>query len=182
MKNSLNSEITLVLGGISSGKSAFAEGLVSNPDLRKTYIATGQNTDGEMARKIAAHQMRRGTDWATVEVKTDIAGALENPTETDVFFLDCATFWLSNVMFSETHIENETTALLRAFETCPLPLVVISNEVGLGGISDNAMARKFARLQGQLNQDIASLATNVILVSAGLPMILKGQIPEFAND
>ena len=161
-------KLTLVLGGANSGKSAFAERLTRAAGLPKTYVATAQAFDDEMRAKIAKHRVDRGDDWDTVEAPMDIASALGN----GVTLVDCLTLWLSNHILADA--DPDTPAFLAAGVP---PVVCVSNEAGLGVVPDNAMARKFRSMQGQLNQDIAAKADLVVLVTAGIPMVLKGRLP-----
>ena len=161
-------KLSLVLGGANSGKSAFAERLTRAAGLPKTYVATAQAFDDEMRAKIAKHRVDRGDDWDTVEAPMDIASALGN----GVTLVDCLTLWLSNHILADA--DPDTPAFLAA---CVPPVVCVSNEAGLGVVPDNAMARKFRSMQGQLNQDSAAKADLVVLVTAGIPMVLKGRLP-----
>lgn len=162
-------KLTLVLGGANSGKSAFAETLTRAAGLHKTYVATAQAFDDEMRAKIAKHRVDRGIDWDTVEAPMDIASALGN----GVTLVDCLTLWLSNHILAE--VDLDTPTFLAA---CDAPVVCVSNEAGLGVVPDNTLARKFRSAQGQLNQDIAAASDLVVLVVAGIPMVLKGQLPK----
>ncbi|MGE0563240.1 MAG: bifunctional adenosylcobinamide kinase/adenosylcobinamide-phosphate guanylyltransferase [Pseudolabrys sp.] len=166
--------VTLVLGGARSGKSRYAESLVTTATPPWTYIATAQAGDGEMATRIAAHRSRRGGQWKTVEAPRDLAGALATP-DSSPHLVDCLTLWLSNIMLANADIEAEVVKLESALRATSVPIVLVSNEVGSGIVPDNALARQFRDWQGILNQRIATLATRVVLVVAGLPMIVKGE-------
>ena len=170
-------KVTLVLGGASSGKSAFAEALVLGAGKRALYLATAQALDAEMAERIARHRARRAAAWRTAEVPLDVAGALGRAAADEVVLLDCATLWLSNHMAHESDIDAEQAALIDALERCAPNVVVVSNEVGQGGVPDNVLARAFAQAQGRLNQAVAAHADLVVSVVAGLPMVLKGALP-----
>jgi len=165
-------KVTLILGGASSGKSAFAESLVKSCEKSATYLATAQAGDSEMAARIARHQQSRGEGWHLVEQPMDVATALAAFSLDDVVLLDCATLWLSNHMMAQSDLSAEQARLLRALADCPAPVVVVSNEVGLGGVADNALARRFAEMQGALNTALAAQADAVVLVAAGLPLAL----------
>ncbi|WP_306005437.1 bifunctional adenosylcobinamide kinase/adenosylcobinamide-phosphate guanylyltransferase [Aquicoccus porphyridii] len=169
-------QLTLVLGGIASGKSAFAEGLVRQSGKPMIYLATAQAFDDEMTQKIARHRKARGPDWHTIEEPLAVAQRLRDIAAGHCVLLDCATLWLSNHLLSDSDLEAETHALLAALADCTSDLVVVSNEVGLAGVPDNALARRFANAQGRLNQAIATRAARVILVTAGLPVTLKGPV------
>lgn len=168
--------LTLVLGGAASGKSLFAEKLVVQTGRDRVYLATSQAFDDEMRAKIARHIAQRGPDWTTIEQPIDVAAALACVTDTQAVLLDCATLWLTNVMLAEMDIEVETRKLLSAVADCRVPVVIVSNEIGLGLVPDNALSRQFREAQGLLNQRIAEIATTVVFVAAGLPMVLKGQL------
>jgi len=170
-------KVTLVLGGASSGKSAFAENLVISTGKTAIYLATGEAGDAEMADRIARHQRARGDGWRTVEVALDVAGELEKLSADSAVLLDCATLWLSNHMLAESDVLAEQSRLLAALERCAAPVVVVSNEVGLGGVAATTLARQFAQGQGALNIAIAARADTVVLITAGLPQVLKGALP-----
>lgn len=140
------------------------------------YLATAQAFDDEMTQKIARHRKARGPDWHTIEEPLAVAQRLRDIAAGHCVLLDCATLWLSNHLLSDSDLEAETHALLTALADCTSDLVVVSNEVGLAGVPDNALARRFANAQGRLNQAIAARAARVILVTAGLPVTLKGPV------
>lgn len=167
--------VTLVLGGARSGKSAFAEGLVESASPDRLYLATGQARDDEMHDRIASHQARRGLGWATVEAPIDLAQALESYTRADrPILVDCLTLWVTNLMLGELDIDVEFEKLVAAIRLLKGPVVFVSNEVGLGIVPDNAMARAFRDHAGRLHQLIAGLADEVYFVAAGLPLKMKG--------
>ncbi|WP_071673893.1 bifunctional adenosylcobinamide kinase/adenosylcobinamide-phosphate guanylyltransferase [Nioella nitratireducens] len=167
--------LTLVIGGAASGKSAHAEAQVRAMPGARVYIATAQAYDDEMRAKIARHQADRAAHgWRTVEAPLDVAGALTGARAGEVVLLDCATFWLSNLLLAERDWRTEAAALLTALETCAAPVVVVSNETGQGIVPENALARRFRQAQGELNQMLAARADRVIAVIAGLPLVLKG--------
>ncbi len=172
------SKITLVLGGASSGKSALAERLVTSAKGRAVYIATAQAFDGEMSDRIERHKTGRDDCWHTVEQPLDVAKVLDRMSADDVVLIDCLTMWLSNHMEADSDLTAEQARLVAALKFCAAPIVIVSNEVGLGGIAENALARRFGELQGRLNITVAAEAGLVITVIAGLPMVLKGTLPE----
>lgn len=169
-------KLTLVLGGAASGKSAYAEGLVMQAAPSRLYLATAQAWDDEMRAKLSTHRARRDATWATHDCPIDPAPALALARAGQAVLLDCATMWLSNLMLADHDIDAATEALLAALSCCPAPVVVVSNEVGLSVVPDNALARRFANAQGRLNQQIAARADRVIAVMAGLPLALKGPL------
>lgn len=165
--------MTLVLGGARSGKSRFAESLVSAAGAA-TYIATAEPRDGEMKSRIAAHQDRRGPSWQTREAPLDLAAAL---SEADMsgrpVLLDCLTLWLSNLMEDGRDIGGETDRLVSSLASLTCPVVMVSNEVGQGIVPANALARRFRDHAGALNQTMAAQADHVFFVTAGIPAQLK---------
>jgi adenosylcobinamide kinase/adenosylcobinamide-phosphate guanylyltransferase len=166
-----------VLGGAASGKSAFAEALVSATGRNRLYIATAQAFDAEMTAKIAAHRAARGPGWRTVEAPLDPAPVLRAASAQEVVLLDCATLWLSNLILAEADLAAAETALIDALAACAAPVVVVSNEVGQGLVPDTALGRRFRAAQGALNQRLAARADLAVLVVAGLPLVLKGTLP-----
>lgn len=170
--------LTLVVGAANSGKSAYAERLAEATGRPMTYIATAQAFDDEMRAKIAAHRARRGDGWTTVEAPLDLASALDDAQSDHVVLVDCMTLWLSNHLLSETAIEAEQARVLDSLASCAAPVVVVSNEVGAGVVPENALARRFRAAQGGLNQAVAARADLVVTVIAGLPLALKGALPQ----
>lgn len=170
-------KLTLVLGGVASGKSRFAEALVVRSGRPRTYIATAQPFDREMREKIAEHQRRRGRSWSTIEAPFDLPEALSNVPSEGAVLLDCLTLWLSNHLLRETADEALVEGLLAAIAATPAPIVTVSNDVGTAPVPDNRLGRKFQRLQGALNQRVAEQADLVVTVTAGLPQALKGELP-----
>ncbi len=165
--------ISLVLGGARSGKSAHAESLVSSMAGEPVYVATAEAHDAEMEARISAHRERRGECWTTVEAPLDLADAVLGASGKPVL-VDCLTLWLSNLLAADRDIAAETDRLLAALRVAASPVVLVSNEVGLGIVPDNALARNFRDLQGGLNQTVAAAADRVVFVAAGLPLVLKG--------
>jgi len=166
--------LTFVLGGARSGKSRYAEKLVTARPGPWTYIATAEAWDDEMRTRIAAHTTRRGEGWTTVEAPLALVEAIDaNDRAGKPVLIDCLTLWLSSVMLGGKAIAAEVDRLAFALSTARGPLVVISNEVGLSIVPDNKLARQFRDEQGLLNQRVAALAESVVFVAAGLPLILK---------
>jgi adenosylcobinamide kinase/adenosylcobinamide-phosphate guanylyltransferase len=168
--------VHFVLGGAASGKSDFAERLTRSRGGRWLYVATAEALDGEMTDKIAAHRARRGPGWRTVEAPLDPWRPLQDAGD-EVVLLDCVTLWLSNMLLSGTDIESAQEQLLSAIGSCPAPLVVVSNEVGLGVVPETPLGRRFRTAQGALNRALAERAGLVVLVVAGLPLVIKGRMP-----
>ncbi|HML44865.1 bifunctional adenosylcobinamide kinase/adenosylcobinamide-phosphate guanylyltransferase [Hyphomicrobium zavarzinii] len=166
--------LTLVLGGARSGKSRFAEDLVTSLPAPWTYVATAEAWDSEMKERIAHHIARRGDGWVTREAPLGLGDVLltqaGNPSPV---LIDCLTLWLTNVMLAERDVAAERERLLDALAAPGGPVVVVSNEVGLGIVPDNALARAFRDEQGRLNAAVAQRADRVVLMAAGLPLTLK---------
>lgn len=164
--------IALVLGGARSGKSRHAEALVTAHPPPWLYLATAEAGDAEMQARVAAHRARRGAEWRTVEVRRELAAALADVPDRPAL-VDCLTLWLSNLMLAEADIDREAAALEAALQRRTAPTVLVANEVGLGIVPENALARRFRDAAGLLNQRIATLADYVVFVAAGLPLVLK---------
>ncbi len=164
--------VTLVLGGARSGKSLYAEGLVAAQG-RAVYVATAEARDAEMAERIRRHRERRGAAWQTVEEPLELAAAIRDNPSGKPLLVECLTLWLSNIMEAGRDVDAEGRALVEALGGLEAPVVLVSNEVGLGIVPDNAAARAFADAAGRLNQAVAAAADRVVFVAAGLPMVLK---------
>jgi adenosylcobinamide kinase/adenosylcobinamide-phosphate guanylyltransferase len=165
--------LTLVLGGARSGKSRYAEGLITALPPPWIFVATAEAGDAEMAERIARHQARRVEDWRTLEAPHDLASALEGVDSGVPILVDCLTLWLSNRMLAGADVEAETACLETVLDGRQAPVVLVSNEVGFGIVPDNALARRFRDLQGGLNQRMAARAGRVVLMVAGLPLVVK---------
>lgn len=165
--------ITFVLGGARSGKSRFAEDLAIR-DGEAVYLATGTAGDGEMRARIELHRARRGPGWSTVEEPLDLAAALARLARPGrPVLVDCLTLWVGNLMMADRDLAAEADALDRALAAVAGPVVLVANEVGLGIVPDNALARSFRDAAGRLNQRVAARADTVFFVAAGLPLRLK---------
>ncbi len=171
-------QLTLVLGGAASGKSAFAERLACACAPRRLYIATGEPRDTEMQARINAHRARRGEGWRTTEAPRNLAPALTAAENGEVVLLDCATMWLANHMLAGNDTQSAWRVLRSALDSCAAPVIVVSNETGMGVVPENALGRAFRQAQGELNQKLAARAGLVVQVIAGLPQVLKGILPE----
>lgn len=167
------SGVTLVLGGARSGKSSFAEQLAESHAFPRTYIATAEAFDDEMAVRIARHrEARSGKGWQTVEAPLDPADSLR--AARGLVLIDCITVWLGNLMHHERPIAPAVEDLCSALADSDSRVIVVSNEVGLSIVPENAMARRFRDEQGLANQRLAAAADEVFLVTAGIPMRIKG--------
>jgi adenosylcobinamide kinase/adenosylcobinamide-phosphate guanylyltransferase len=162
-----------VLGGARSGKSRYAESLVTALPPPWLYVATAEAGDSEMVARVAAHQARRGPSWTTIETPRNVAETLGTHADTPTL-VDCLTLWLSNVVLADADVDAEIEQLDEALARAAAPIVLVANEVGFGIVPDSALGRRFRDLQGLLNQRIAARADRVVLVVAGLPLTLKG--------
>ncbi len=168
-------KITFVLGGARSGKSSFAEKRVEATALQPVYLATGRAYDDEMQSRIAIHRDRRGTQWQTVEEPLDLVGALEKNTGHDrCVLVDCLTLWITNLMMAERDVLAETEKLVASLPKLTGLVIFVSNEVGLGIVPENRMAREFRDFAGFAHQAVASVADEVYFLAAGLPLKMKG--------
>jgi adenosylcobinamide kinase/adenosylcobinamide-phosphate guanylyltransferase len=166
--------LTLILGGARSGKSRHAERLVLASGLAPVYVATARALDAEMAARIAEHRARRGASWRTIEEPLDLAGVLDREcADGRAVLVDCLTLWLTNLMIAKRPVRAEIAHLLELLPTLPGMFVLVSNEVGLGVVPTDAMARAFIDHAGWLHQRIAEQADDVVFMAAGLPLHLK---------
>ncbi|MDX8434940.1 bifunctional adenosylcobinamide kinase/adenosylcobinamide-phosphate guanylyltransferase [Mesorhizobium abyssinicae] len=165
--------LTFIIGGARSGKSAHAETLVTASPSPWAYIATAEAYDDEMRERIALHRARRGEGWATVDAPLDLAAAIEALPDQQPVLIDCLTLWLTNHMLAERDLDAECRRLVDVLSRPRGPWFVVSNEVGLGIVPDNALARRFRDAAGRLNQQVAAVANTVLLMVAGLPLKVK---------
>ena len=161
---------TLVLGGQRSGKSAFAERMFAE-HLPALYLATAEARDAEMTARIAAHRARRGRDWEMVEEPLAIAGVLAAARRP--VLVECLSLWVSNLLERKRDPVSETEALIAAVGARAVPTVAVSVEAGQGVVPANALARAWLDALGVTNQKLALAADRVVLVTAGLPLVLK---------
>ncbi|MCF4151240.1 bifunctional adenosylcobinamide kinase/adenosylcobinamide-phosphate guanylyltransferase [Dethiosulfovibrio sp. F2B] len=186
--------IVLVLGGARSGKSGFAQSLVSDQErhsLRTSvfYVATAGIEDDEMARRVARHRADRPDRWKTLEAQNDLVGTLEAIPSRSIVLLDCVTMMVTNLMFShrtewdgismedersvEQFVLREVDRMLAVFRRRELSAVLVSNEVGQGLVPPYPLGRIFRDIAGWANQRIAKEADSVYLMIAGIPQIIK---------
>ncbi len=161
-------QITFVLGGARSGKSRYAEALIAAHPAPWRYVATGQAFDDEMRVRIREHRDRRDASWQTVEAPLDLAGALDGGAPV---LVDCLTLWVNNLLLAGR--EPDWPCLLAALDARRAPSVLVSNEVGLGIVPDNALARRFRDVAGVLHGQVAARADRVVLMVAGIPVMVK---------
>ncbi|SIQ61139.1 adenosylcobinamide kinase /adenosylcobinamide-phosphate guanylyltransferase [Rhizobium sp. RU33A] len=172
-----HSRSILVLGGARSGKSRFAEGLARNSALEKFYLATGRAWDDEMRARIETHKADRAHDgWTTHEEPVDVVGALKALDKPErVILVDCLTLWVTNLMMEEGRdVDADGAELAASLGELQATVIFVSNEVGLGIVPENKMARAFRDHAGRLHQAIAAEAAEVYFIAAGLPLKMKG--------
>ncbi len=165
--------IILITGGARSGKSTRAEARLRAFAGRPVYIATAEALDDEMRERIAKHRARRGSEWLERETPLELVAALLETDGGGARLVDCLTLWLSNLMHAGRDWEKEAQLLVDALSGQKSPVVLVTNEVGLGIVPDNALARRFRDAAGILNQMVAQAADEVEFVVAGLPMRVK---------
>jgi adenosylcobinamide kinase / adenosylcobinamide-phosphate guanylyltransferase len=169
----------LVLGGARSGKTAFAERLALRAGGKPLYLATTQVLDDEMRIRVESHRAARAGRFSTREEPVMLSRAiLESGQEHDVILVDCLTLWITNLLMASGDIAtavSELCATLMEFHSAKV--ILVSNEVGLGIVPENAMARTFRDLAGSTHQRLAEICDDVYFVAAGLPFTLKGEQP-----
>ncbi|MEO3998850.1 bifunctional adenosylcobinamide kinase/adenosylcobinamide-phosphate guanylyltransferase [Mesorhizobium sp. CAU 1732] len=169
----MSHSLTFILGGARSGKSRHAEDLIAAHPAPWTYVATAQALDDEMRERIAHHRARREEGWRTVDAPLDLVGALDAIDDGQPVLVDCLTLWLTNIMLAERDVDAESQRLADCLGRPRGPWFVVANEVGLGIVPDNALARRFRDAAGRLNQMVAARADGVLFMVAGLPMRVK---------
>lgn len=166
----------LVLGGARSGKTSFAERLAMRGGEKPLYLATAQALDGEMLERVRLHQQQRHKRFSTLEEPLELPTALKAAAKThDVILVDCLTLWITNLLGVNRNVAeavDELAALLPQIDTARV--ILVSNEVGLGIVPDNPLARTFRDLSGAAHQRLAEICEEVHFIVAGLPMTLKG--------
>jgi len=170
-----------VLGGARSGKTAYAERLAQQLGRAPAYLATAKALDAEMAERVANHKAQRHHRFATIEEPLDLAGALLAARhDHDLIVVDCLTLWLSNLLGSGGDVGAAVDALVTVLDTLSeTRIILVSNEVGGGIVPENKLARSFRDLAGSTHQRVATVAGNVYFIAAGLPMALKGSLPDW---
>ena len=170
----------LILGAVRSGKSRYAAELAREPGCPVTFIATGAALDDEMAARIAAHRASRPAAWAVVEEPIHLAAALAATAGANrVVLVDCLTLWLTNLLCGDDPdaLRRESRSLLETLPAMPGHCVLVANEVGLGIIPVNPLARRFADEAGAIHQGLAGICDRVVFMVAGLPLIVKTSAP-----
>lgn len=180
MQEPHRNRVTLVLGGVRSGKSRFALEIASRAP-KVTFVATARASDEEMRRKIERHRGERPAHWRTREEPLQLAETISAEQDaSEITIVDCLTLFAANLM--EAHGEDQAAtdaaidALCLALARADRPIVLVSNEVGSGIVPEYAAGRQFRDLLGDMNQRVAAVADNVVLMIAGLPLVLKGSL------
>ncbi|MBD8065536.1 bifunctional adenosylcobinamide kinase/adenosylcobinamide-phosphate guanylyltransferase [Devosia sp. PTR5] len=170
---------TLVLGGARSGKTAFAERLALHAGARPAYLATASVLDGEMRDRVSTHKASRGVEFTTIEEPLALSQTIVRAgAQHDVILVDCLTLWITNLLMANEDVATAVSDLYATLtEFRQAKVVLVSNEVGLGIVPDNAMARTFRDLAGSAHQRLAEICDDVYFVAAGLPLTLKGDAP-----
>jgi adenosylcobinamide kinase/adenosylcobinamide-phosphate guanylyltransferase len=179
MQETFRKSVTLVLGGVRSGKSRFAQQLAARFNS-VAFVATAPCTDEEMQAKILRHQQERPAEWHTIEEPLELARVLEeNSGRYDVLLVDCLTLFASNLLHADTEgsdSEERIQSLCRGLTATSSSVVLVSNEVGSGVVPAYPLGRQYRDLLGEINQKVAAIADNVLLMVAGLPLVLKGRL------
>jgi len=170
----------LILGGARSGKSSLAQDIAARRWPRPVYLATAEILDDEMAERVRLHRKARARRWRCVEEPLEIARIIRRGIpDTDGLLVDCLTIWLSNVLMKEGRgaFARRRDELIEALRQARQDVILVANEVGMGVVPEHALGRTFRDLAGWLNQAVAKEADTVVLVTAGLPLALKGRMP-----
>ncbi len=180
MQEMHQSSVTLVLGGVRSGKSRYAQQLAERSG-RVVFVATATRCDDEMSRKIERHCEDRPKEWITVEEPLDLVAVIaKHQADCDVIVIDCLTIFAANLMGAKkddtSAIDRRVAALCGALRSAMCPVVLVSNEVGSGVHPSHPSGRRYRDLLGEINQRVAKVADDVVLMVAGLPLALKGHI------
>lgn len=176
-------EVMLFTGGARSGKSDMALRWAEAKATQRYFIATARAEDEEMTSRIARHQLQRGVGWHTLEVPLHIVQAMQDAhtTGAGVIVVDCITMWLSNFMdvrLSEKTILERAETFSAWLNDAPLPMAIVTGELGMGMVPQNALGRSFRDMHGVINQMLASVASTVVLACCGLPVLVKGKMPD----
>lgn len=166
-------KIILITGGARSGKSRYAEQLARSLTSNPVYVATAHIWDKEFGERVRRHQERRGPEWTTIEEEKQLS---RHNLEGRVAVIDCITLWCTNYFFEMKDVDATLDALKDEFDRFTTPeatYIFVTNEIGMGGVSDNDVQRRFTDLQGWMNQYVASKADEVVLMVAGIPVKIK---------
>jgi adenosylcobinamide kinase/adenosylcobinamide-phosphate guanylyltransferase len=166
---------TLILGGVRSGKSAYALAEGGRQEGARAFVATAEALDDEMALRVERHKKERGPAWETFEEPLGIAPLLDGIAERySIIVVDCLTLWVSNLMHAGRQLDREFAALVPVLGRGGGRIYLVSNEVGMGIVPDSPLGRDYRDALGTLNKMIAQAAARVVLMVAGIPMEVKG--------
>lgn len=168
----------LVTGGNRSGKSLFAENLVLSYGIKPSYLATAKNTDDEMQKRILLHKKRRMHKWYEFESQINLIETLKKTNNNSPVLIDCITLWLNNIFYKKKEWKTEVEKLANFIPNFKQPLVIVTNEIGMGLISMDKLSREFQDASGVTNQILASLCDEVYLVICGIPKKIKSRKDE----
>lgn len=182
-------KVIFITGGIRSGKSRFAQELAIHYGTQVRYVATAEARDKEMEKRIQLHRQNRPDSWLTVEEPIELSKIINMDADRMVTLIDCITIWVSNLLIQKdmegmehwqtaeglAAAEEKVDDFLAAIQTYPGLIIIVSNEVGWGGIEINPLGRVYQDILGWTNQKIAAIADEVYLVASGIPMQLKGE-------
>lgn len=169
----MSGSIIYISGGARSGKSSFAQQMAEQLSPRPIYLATAQAFDDEMTDRIMNHQFQRDARWQTHEEPLHLVDALSRYSSGAVILVDCLTLWLSNIMIAKKDVVKEIDRLISCLHTPQATLIFVSNEVGMGIVPDNGLARCFRDAAGRLNQAVAAKSDAAYFLVSGLPLRLK---------
>ena len=167
--------VILITGGARSGKSRFAEELALSLSNSPVYVATAHVWDEEFRERVKTHQKRRGPEWTNIEEEKELS---RHDLTGRVAVIDCITLWCTNYFFELQDVDAALKALKAEFDKFTAhdaTYIFVTNEIGMGGVSENAVQRKFIDLQGWMNQYVASQADEVILMVSGIPLKVKSE-------
>lgn len=176
----IHSRFIFIVGGARSGKSSFALKLAESIKGKRLYIATAETLDEEMKERIKKHKKDRGNNWNTIEEPIKIADVIKKNKKYGVILLDCLTLWISNLIHKEARVRGQGSGVIKSIteliSACKEPkasIIIVSNEVGLGIVPDNPLARQFRDIAGFANQKIADAADEVYFMVSGIPLKIK---------
>lgn len=165
--------ITLVTGGVKSGKTAYAIQLCGRYQF-KTYVATAEAFDDAMQNKIDLHKAERDASWTTIEEPVSLHSVFDNAEKQDVILIDCITMWLNNLIYKQLNTEKHIEHFMERLKSCKKPVVIVTNETGLGVMPANPEGCKFADELGKLNTRLAAASDSVIFMISSIPLFIKG--------